>query len=63
LAYPSVKTVDRELLYRTIEVFEVHRLDFADAYLIACAEASGVGAVASFDRDLDGVGTVECIEP
>jgi len=63
LAYPSVKAVDRDLLYRTIEVFEVHRLDFADAHLIACAEASGVGAVASFDRDLDRVGTVERIEP
>ena len=63
LAYPSVKTVDRDLLYRTIEIFEVHRLDFADAYLIACAEVSGVGAVASFDHDIGRIGTVERIEP
>jgi predicted nucleic acid-binding protein len=37
---------------------EVHRLDFADAYLVACAERTGVGAIASIDR----VGTIRCEE-
>lgn len=36
----------------------VNRLDFADAYLVASAERSGVGVVASFDRTIDRVGTV-----
>jgi predicted nucleic acid-binding protein len=31
------------------------RLDFADAYLAACAIVVGPGAVASFDRDIDGI--------
>lgn len=35
----------------------------AEAYLVACAESTGVGRVASFDRAIDRVDTVERIEP
>ena len=48
---------------RAIEVYETDRLDFAEAYLVACAESTGVGCVASFDRSIDRVKTVERIEP
>lgn len=54
---------DRDLLLRAIEIYEVHRIDFAEAYLVAAAEVSGVGAVASFDRSIDRVGTITRIEP
>jgi predicted nucleic acid-binding protein len=54
---------DLPLLLRTIQIFQRHRLAFADAYLVACAERSGVGTVVSFDRDTSRVGTVERIEP
>ncbi len=63
LAFPPVKSVDPELLQRAVEVYDVHRLDFADAYLVACAERSGIGVIASFDRSIDRVGTVRRIEP
>lgn len=63
LAFPAVVVVDAALLLRALEVYEVERLDFADAYLVASAEASGVGAIASFDRSIDRVGTVRRIEP
>jgi predicted nucleic acid-binding protein len=46
-----------------LEVYEVDRLDFAEAYLVAQAEATGVGAVLSFDRAIDRVGGVRRIEP
>lgn len=59
----SVVTVDPALLLRTIEVYENDRLDFAEAYLVACAESTGTGRVASFDRTIDRVNTVERIEP
>ena len=59
----SVVTVDPALLLRAIEVYEVDRLDFAEAYLVACAESTGVERVASFDRAIDRVATVERIEP
>ena len=39
------------------------RIDFAEAYLVACAESTGVGKVASFDRSIDRVDTIERIEP
>jgi predicted nucleic acid-binding protein len=63
VGFPSIVVLDPALLLRALEIYEVDRLDFADAYLVASAEASGVGAVASFDRSIDGVATVRRIEP
>ena len=63
LAFPTIRVVDDELLQRAVEVYDVHRLDFADAYLVASAERSGIGVVASFDRAIDRVGTVRRVEP
>ena len=63
LTFRAIRVVDAPLLMRTVELYEVHRLDFADAYLAASAERSGVGVVASFDRGLDKVTTVVREEP
>ncbi len=63
LAFPAIRVVDAELLQRTVEVYDVHRLDFADAYLVASAERTGIGVVASFDHAIDRVGTVRRAEP
>jgi predicted nucleic-acid-binding protein len=59
----SMITVDPALLLRSIEVYEVDRLDFAEAYLVACAETAGVGTIASFDKAIDRVTTVTRMEP
>lgn len=63
LALNSVIVVDTSLLLRSFEIYEYDRLDFAEAYLVASAESSNVGTVASFGRSIDRVGTVERIEP
>jgi predicted nucleic acid-binding protein len=63
LAFPAIRLVDVDLLHRAIELYDVERLDFADAYLVACAERTGVGEIVSFDRSIDRVGTVRRIEP
>ena len=63
LAMPPVWVADRGLLQRTVELYDFQRLDFADAYLVANAERTGVKVVASFDRDIDRVGTVVREEP
>lgn len=63
VAFDSIVCVDPALLLRAIEVYETDRIDFAEAYLVACAESTGVGKVASFDRFIDRVDTVERIEP
>ena len=63
LAMASVVCVDTALLLRAVEVYETDRLDFAEAYLVACAESTGVHKVGSFDRSIDRVGTVERVEP
>ncbi len=62
LALPSVSS-DHELLLRAIELYEAERLDFADAYLCAASEVSGIGTVASFDRRMDRVKSVRRLEP
>ena len=59
----SMIVVDRGLLLRAVEVYETARLDFAEAYLVACAESTGILRVASFDRTIDRVGTVSRVEP
>ena len=63
LAFSAIRVVDDELLLRTVEVYEAHRLDFADAYLVANAERTGIDEVVSFDRAIDRVGTVRRVEP
>lgn len=57
-AVPSIDVVNEDVLLRALAIFENHNIGFADAYLVATAEASGIDAVASFDRDIDRVGTV-----
>ena len=63
VAMKAMTTVDPALLLRAIEVYEVDRLDFAEAYLVASAESTGIGRVVSFDRTIDRLTTVERIEP
>ncbi len=63
IAFRSIVTVDPALLLRAIEVYELDRIDFAEAYLVACAETTGVNQVASFDQSIDRVTTIERVEP
>ena len=63
VAFRSIVTVDPALLLRAIEVYELDRIDFAESYLVACAETTGVNQVASFDRSIDRVTTIERVEP
>ncbi len=63
LAFPAIRVADTELLQRAVEIYDIHRLDFADAYLVANAERTGIGMVVSFDRAVDRVGTVRRVEP
>jgi predicted nucleic acid-binding protein len=63
VAFDSIVCVDPALLLRAVEVYETDRIDVAEAYLVACAETTGVGVVASFDRSIDRVNTIERIEP
>jgi len=63
LGFRAVITIDQTLLLRAVEVYETDRIDFAEAYLVACAESTGIDNVVSFDRSIDRVRTVNRIEP
>lgn len=63
IALPGIETLDSATLDRALEVYEVERLDFADAYLVAVAEMTGVGEIVSFDRSIDRVESVTRREP
>ena len=63
LAFESIVCIDAALLLRAVEIYETDRVDFAEAYLIACAESTEVRRVASFDRSIDRVDTIDRIEP
>lgn len=63
IAAPNLKTVDEAVLIRALEIYELARIDFAEAYLAAQAETTGVGEILSFDRSIDRLGTVHRREP
>ncbi len=63
VASPAVSVDDELLILRTLEVYEFDRLHFAEAYLVATAERSGIGAIVSFDQSIDRVTTVRRVEP
>jgi predicted nucleic acid-binding protein len=63
VTFQSLRATDPDLLLRTIEVYEAFGIDFAEAYLVASAEVTGVRAICSFDRSIDRVGTVHREEP
>lgn len=63
VALDSIMCVDAALLLRAIEIYETDRIDFAEAYLVACAESTGIGKVASFDRSIDRINTIKRVEP
>lgn len=63
IALPGIATLAESVLLRALEVYEDDRLDFPEAYLVAQAEATGVGAILSFDRSIDRIGSVSRREP
>jgi len=63
IAFESIVCVDSALLLRAVEVYETDRIDFAEAYLVACAESTEVGRIASFDQSTDRIDTIERIQP
>lgn len=63
LALESVFVIAKTVLLRSVEVYELVRLDFAESYLIACAESTGFNRVASFDKSIDRVKTINRVEP
>jgi len=63
IAHPSIRVLDRDLLGRALELYEHERLDFAEAYLVASAELTGIFEVASFDQSIDRVSSVRRVSP
>lgn len=62
LTLPTI-SANVELLLRALEIYELDRLDFAEAYLVAAAELTGVRSIASFDKAIDRVPSVERLSP
>jgi predicted nucleic-acid-binding protein len=42
IGFPTIVVVGPALLLRALEVYEVNRIDFAEAYLVASAEARSI---------------------
>lgn len=64
VAFPAISVGDEQRLVRALEIYELDRIDFAEAYLVAAAESAGAGEVVSFDRSIDRVVTpITRVEP
>jgi predicted nucleic-acid-binding protein len=62
LTLSSIAVSNHDLLLRALELYEHVRLDFTEAYLAAAAELTEVDTVASFDRALDRVETINRVQ-
>jgi hypothetical protein len=54
--------VDEPLIVRTIETDEDDCPDLTEAHPVACDASTGIGKVASFDRNIDRARSIERIE-
>jgi len=63
IAPPAIRVVHEASLLRALEVYELDRSDFVEAYLVAQAEATGVDGILSFDRSIDRVAGITRREP
>ncbi|MEX0832690.1 MAG: type II toxin-antitoxin system VapC family toxin [Actinomycetota bacterium] len=63
LGIENLFVADDALLVRAIGIYEQHRVDFEDAYLVALAEREGIRQIVSFDRDFDRIPEIERVEP
>lgn len=63
LGSPALAVADRPLLIRALEHYELDRLGFPDAYLVACAEGERDGTVVTFDRGIHRVAAGLSREP
>ncbi len=61
IGFESIVCADEPVLLRCIELYEATSLHFADSYLVADAEITGARKVASFDRAIDKIPSVERI--
>lgn len=64
LALPAIHSEHPTLMERALALFHAEgQLGFQDAYMMAAAEASGIGQIVSFDRGIRGSAAVTRIEP
>ena len=63
IALPTIQVLHEASLLRALEIYELERIDFAEAYLVAQAEATGVNEILSFDRSIDRVASIARREP
>ena len=63
IALPAIEALDPTTMLRALEVYELERVDFAEAYLVAQAEATGIDEVLSFDRSIDKIKSITRREP
>ena len=63
LAFDAIVCLDAPLLLRAVELYETAGTGFIEAYLVACAETTGVDRIVSFEAAIDRAATVDRIEP
>lgn len=61
--FAAIRVEDPMVIQGALRHDVTARVDFADAYVAAAASASGVAAVASFDRDLDRIPSITRVAP
>ena len=53
LGYKGIKTKEKKIVLRSLELFRDKNIEIVDCYLIACLEGDSQNLVYSYDRDFD----------
>ncbi|MDO8570627.1 MAG: PIN domain-containing protein [Candidatus Daviesbacteria bacterium] len=54
----------KELLSRSLQIYQAYNIDFIDAYLAAyCGEKKNIKGIYSFDKDFDKIKDIKRLEP
>lgn len=59
----GLEVIERDVLMRTLELFETHPMDFIDAYHAAFMQSRGIETIYSYDSDFDQVSGITRREP
>lgn len=53
ITFPAIRRLDASLLLRFLEVYETHRIDLTEAYLVGSADFAATEDIVSYDRGID----------
>lgn len=60
---PNIHIEDKEIIFRALDIFETHNIDFIDACNAAVMRHKGINSIYSYDRHFDRIKEIKRLKP